>query len=112
MMIIKDGTYYLQIVCSHSLLSIMQIINIQFNELSAHSQMNAQTITLYSISYPPGSNSAPQSFDLQSQGQTVPITPILWVMLKRVNVKSPQQQEHSVLIYCILNAEINVILLQ
>ena len=53
----KDVTY-LQIACWHSLVTIPYRVNTQFSELSAHSQMNVQTITLYAMSYFPELNSA------------------------------------------------------
>jgi hypothetical protein len=56
-MIFKD-VMHLQIVCWHSLVTILRLyVNTQFNELSIHSQMNAQTITMYAMSHPPELNS-------------------------------------------------------
>ena len=43
--------------------------------------------------------------------QTVLYTPILSAKLKKVIVKSHKRQEPNIPIYCILNAEINIILL-
>ena len=83
----------------------------QSRELSIHSHMNAQTMTAYTISNTPESNSALQSFGLRWQEQTVSSTPISSAKLKKIIVKSYEQWEHDIRIYCILNTEINIILL-
>ena len=49
--------------------------------------------------------------DLRWKGQTVSTTPISSVKLIKVNLKPPKQYEHDILIYCILNAKLNIILL-
>ena len=49
---------YLQIVCWNLLVTVPLRVNTQFNKLSNHSQMNAQTISLYAMLYAPESNSA------------------------------------------------------
>ena len=48
-MTIFTDDIYLQIVCWHSLIS-NSIVNTQFHELSIHSHMNAQTMTVYTMS--------------------------------------------------------------
>ena len=106
MTIFKDNTY-LQIVYWHSLVS-NPIVNNQFSVLSIHSQMNAQTITLYTMSIHPELNSAFQSFELQWQEQTVVIPWILWVKLKKVIVKSHEQYDF-ILLYCTFNTDLNII---
>ena len=53
----KDDMY-LQIVLALTGNYTIKRVNTQFNELSIHSQMYAQTTTLYTLSFPPGSNSA------------------------------------------------------
>ena len=73
--------------------------------------MNAQTMTVYTISSSPESNSALQSFELQWREQTLSSTPILWAKLEKVILESHEQWEHNIHIYCILNTEINIILL-
>ena len=72
--------------------------------------MNAQTMSVYTLSLSPESNSALQSFKLRWREQTVwyPITP---AKLKKVIVKFHEQWEHNIRIYCILNTKINIILL-
>ena len=41
-----------------TLTGIYSVMNTQFSELIIHSHMNAQTMTVYAMSYPPESNSA------------------------------------------------------
>ena len=83
----------------------------QFTELRIHSHMNAQTMTVYKISKPSGLNSVLQSFGLWWKEQTVSKSPILLTKLEKVIVKCYKQWEYNIRIYCILNAEINIILL-
>ena len=71
--------------------------------------MNAQTMSLYNISKEPESNSALQSFELQCQELTVRISPVLLAKLKKVIVKSHEEPEHNILIYCISDTKIDII---
>ena len=64
-------------------------------ELRIHSHMNAQTMTVYTISMPPKSNlSLHMSFELWWQGQTVSYPPMLSVKLKKIITKSHKQYEN------------------
>ena len=84
----------------------------QASKLSIHSHMNDQTMSVYTISNAPVSNLALQSLGLTWREQTVSNTPILLAKLKKkIIVKSHEQCENNILIYCISNTEINIILL-
>ena len=90
-MIFKDDTH-LQMLHWHSLISnSILVVNSQFSELNIYLQVNAQTMTMYAMSLQTGSNSASQSFELQWQEQTVLISPISLIKLRKVIVKSHEQ---------------------
>ena len=87
------------------------IMNTQFSELSIYSHVNAQTMTVFSISNPLGLNLALyKSFGWW--GQTVLKNSIMSAKLEKMIVKSYKQYENiNIVIYCILTTEINIILL-
>ena len=89
-------------------------MNNQFNELSKHlltyvcPNHNIVRIIISSCM----EFSLTRSFELQWQGQTVLMTPILWIVLKEwMSNLINKIWEHNVQIYCIFNAELNIVLL-
>ena len=70
-------------------------------------------MTVYTVSASPEPNSALQSFGMQWREQTLSMSSnlIMPVKLENVIVKCYKQWECDIRIYCILNTEINVILL-
>ena len=85
----------------------------QFTELRIHSHMNAQTMSVYTISTSSEPISALQSFGMQWREQTASESCIMALpaKLEKVIVKCYEQWGCDIRIYCILNTENNVILL-
>ena len=87
-------------------------MNTQLSELSVHSHMNAQTISFSNIPYPPELNSVLHShLDHDDRTDSTNSPDLVGQAEKRQRQISSTIWEHNILIYCIFNAELDIILL-